>query len=451
MRSRSILGKFAMLVLVWLLLGASPGLAQEREEGGVKEVPVAAAGAVTGLVPEDLTGPLTAQDLVYTLVGQGITVSNVTFTGAEVAAGVFQGGAGIIGFDKGIILGTGNIVNVVGPNTKNNIGVNNEAAGDAQLDALAGYPTHDAAVLEFDFLANTNKIQFRYVFASDEYNEYVGSKYNDVFAFYINGVNCAMIGSDPVSVNTVNSGKNTGSYINNDIASGAPLNTEMDGLTSVLTCNAAVNPTALNHVKLAIADASDFIYDANVFLEQGSFEPVPDCCAGKNCPDDPELSKECVPSAPPFYVVVNREFEDLTRPGTGCQPIILKHPDCKDCCNSQDAACLDAQKDLETRVCPLLASRVDWSQSTGTEIVYEMCCGSPEDCKGKWYYHVRLLKRDGTCPIDPENEACFECLPPGTGIDLPAPLIVAGLAVIGIVLLAAALLVRRRSRKAASA
>jgi hypothetical protein len=207
MRSRSILGKFAMLVLVWLLLGASPGLAQEREEGGVKEVPVAAAGAVTGLVPEDLTGPLTAQDLVYTLVGQGITVSNVKLTGVEVAAGVFQGGAGIIGSDKGIILGTGNIVNVVGPNTKNNIGVNNEAAGDAQLDALAGYPTHDAAVLEFDFLANTNKIQFRYVFASDEYNEYVGSKYNDVFAFYINGVNCAMIGSDPVSVNTVNSGK----------------------------------------------------------------------------------------------------------------------------------------------------------------------------------------------------------------------------------------------------
>jgi len=69
---------------------------------------------------------------------------------------------------------------VVGPNTKDNIGVDNKAAGDTQLDGLAGYPTHDAAVLEFDFVANTDKIQFRYVFASDEYNEYVGSNFNDV-------------------------------------------------------------------------------------------------------------------------------------------------------------------------------------------------------------------------------------------------------------------------------
>jgi hypothetical protein len=446
MRSRSFLPNVVIVALLLLAIAVQGVWAQEqppREETGPKTLPEAVA-APAGILTEDLSGPLTPEDLVYTLACGGLNVSNVKYTGVDVAAGVFQGGAGIIGFDNGIILSTGNIVDVVGPNTQDDIGVDNGAAGDTQLDALAGYPTHDAAVLEFDFLANANKVQFRYVFASDEYNEFVGSEYNDVFAFYVNGVNCATIGSDAVSVNTVNGTKNSGSYINNDIASGAALNTEMDGLTTVLICNAAVNPTAPNHVKLAIADASDFIYDSNVFIEACSLT----CCVGDNCPDDPELSKNCTSTAPPFYVVVNRSFEDLSRPGTGCQPIILKQPECKDCCNPEDPACNAANTDMETRVCPLLAKRVDWSKSSGTETVYQMCCGETPECKGNmWSYRIRELRSDGTCPI--QDETCYACLPPGTGIDLPGPVIVGGLAIIGLGMLAVGVVIRTRTRKTA--
>ena len=206
------------------------------------------------------------------------------------------------------------------------------------------------------------------------------------------------------------------------------------------------NAHVTNHIKLAIADASDHVYDANVFLQQGSFEL--DCCSGKDCPDDPELSKTCFADTPPFYVVVKRTFEDLGRQGSGCQPIILKHPDCTDCCNDQDPDCNDAALDLETRVCPLLASRVDWSQSTGSELVYEMCCADDDNCEGdKWTYHQRLLYPDGTCPRDPPE--CFDCLPLGTGIDLPAPLVVGGLALAGLGLIAAGMVVRRRTPNAA--
>jgi len=218
----------------------------------------------------------------------------------------------------------------------------------------------------------------------------------------------------------------------------------MDGLTTVLTCNAAVKPNAPNHVKLAIADASDFIYDSNVFLEACSFT----CCVGDNCPDNPELSKNCASAAPPFYVVVNRSFEDLNRAGTGCQPIILKQPDCKDCCNPEDAACNAVNGYMEKNVCPLLAKRVDWSKSSGTETVYQMCCGETPECKGnKWSYRIRELKSDGTCPF--KDETCYACLPPGTGIKLPAPVIAGGLAVIGLGMLALGVVIRRRSRKAA--
>ena len=456
MRSRRALGIITILALLSLVLVAAPGMAQEqeREEGGLRPVPVTAAPTTGGLGTEDLTGPLTPDDLVYTLVGQGITVSNVKYTGAEVAAGVFDGGSGIIGFESGIILSSGDIRNVIGPNVLDNAGINNKTSGDSDLTNLSGFPTHDAAVLEFDFVPQTSSIKFNYVFASDEYNEFVHTDFNDVFAFYVNGVNCAMVDGDPVSINTVNNGNpyntppqnNSQYYINNDLDDGgADINTEMDGLTIVLTCEALVNANQTNHVKLAIADASDHIYDANVFLKEGSFGP--DCCTDENCPDDPELSKNCNPTAPPFYVVVNRQFEDLGRAGTGCQPIILKNPDCNDCCNLQDPACQTAEKDLQTRVCPVLASRVNWSKSTGTEVVYQMCCGSSVACDGKWLFRIRLLQPDGTCPIDPDNSGCYNCLPPGTGVDLPAPLVIGGLAAVGLALLAAAMVVRRRQPK----
>jgi hypothetical protein len=162
------------------------------------------------------------------------------------------------------------------------------------------------------------------------------------------------------------------------------------------------------------------------------------------CPDDPNVP--CVSETPPFYVVVNRTFEDLTRTGSGCQPIILNHPDCKDCCGETEA-CGAANFDLETNVCPLLADRVEWpvNGQEPTVIVYQMCCDCTGDATGEWRYRVRLLHADGTCPIDEQNPGCYEDLPPGTGIDLPTPLIVGGLAVMGVALLATGMVVRRRS------
>jgi hypothetical protein len=166
------------------------------------------------------------------------------------------------------------------------------------------------------------------------------------------------------------------------------------------------------------------------------------------CPDDPEAFKDCNPEAPPFYVVINRSFEDLNRAGTGCQPIILEHPECEDCCG-EDEACATAEADLEENICPLLAAEVEWMDDGQTEVVYQMCCDCSQSSEGTWKYRVRILSSDGTCPIDPDNPGCYEGLPPGTGIDLPAPVIVAGLAIIGAVLLAGGVMVRRRNPQVA--
>ena len=258
--------------------------------------PIALAVAIAAMVSSPMawsaigTSDLTTQtatDVANALVGTGVTISNVTYVGADIAAGTFLGGSGIIGFDAGVILSSGNIASVVGPNISGSTTTANGTPGDSDLDTLSGVQTFDAAVLEFDFVPDANNVFFQYVFSSEEYNEYVNAGLNDTFGFLINDgtstVNCAVVNDPPVpvSIDTINLGSNAALYINNDIASGAALDTEMDGLTVVLTCDAAVVADATNHMKLAIADGGDDILDSNVFIEENSITtepPGPDTC-----------------------------------------------------------------------------------------------------------------------------------------------------------------------------
>ena len=232
------------------------------------------------MTTQDLTEGVTPEDLANLLAGNGVAVSNVTYNGASVSAGVFNDNCPVIGFDSGVVLSSGDIANVIGPNTSDSVTGVNGTAGDADLNELSGFSTFDAAVLAFDFVPDTSLIRFSYVFGSDEYNEYVNSEFNDVFAFYVNGNNCATVGDQPVTINTINGGNPFGSepsshpelYRNNDPNDpAATLETEMDGLTVVLTCEANVVPGETNHIKLAIADASDSNYDSDIFLRAGSF------------------------------------------------------------------------------------------------------------------------------------------------------------------------------------
>src|SRR6476661_564520 len=240
---------------------------------------LAAAGpavADPGLVVQDLTTSLTANDLAQTIVGSGVSVSNVAFTGADVAAGEFSGGgtgsSAIIGFDQGVVLSTGAAGSVVGPNTSDTITTENGTAGDGDLDGLLPpeQSTQDASVLTFDFTPNASEISLDYFFASDEYNEFVGQGFNDVFGFFVNGQNCATVDSSPVSIDTINQNTNSDLFRNNDITSGAPIDTEMDGPTTALICTASVTPNQTNTMKLAIGDVGDDLVDSNVFIAAGS-------------------------------------------------------------------------------------------------------------------------------------------------------------------------------------
>lgn len=273
-----------MKTAAWILSGAialiavSVSVSAQDRTGSPKQI--RGAG---GLTVSSLDTGVTATDLANAIAGSGVTVSNVTYTGAQTGAGTFGNGGGSIGLASGIVLGSGNVNDVIGPNTLDDVTTVQGTAGDADLDSASGFNTFDAAVLEFDIVPSSGTVFIQYVFASDEYNEFVGSTFNDVFAFFINGTNCATVGGDPVSINTINNGNpfgsggsNPGLYRNNDLNDGGgSIDTEMDGLTTVLTCQASVNAGVVNTVKLAIADASDELLDSAVFIQANGVTTVP--------------------------------------------------------------------------------------------------------------------------------------------------------------------------------
>ena len=158
------------------------------------------------------------------------------------------------------------------PNFNLNIFNDNNNLGGV---AVGSTNTNDAAVLEFDFVPEQDKVSFQYVFASEEYNEYVGS-FNNVFAFFLDGENIALIPetTTPVSIHNVNNDNNSEFYNDNnpsDLGTPTPFSIEYDGFTVVLTAVANVEAGVPHHIKLAVADTSDSILDSAVFLAASSF------------------------------------------------------------------------------------------------------------------------------------------------------------------------------------
>ncbi len=225
----------------------------------------------------DLNSGLTPDDLAQALVGPGITISNVKYTGDKSAGGEYSGGLSDgLAIESGVMLSSGTIADAKGPNNNEGISTDFGLPGDSDLDALIpGFETHDASILEFDFQATGGSLSFQYVFGSDEYNEFVGSPFNDVFGFFLDGKNIALIPgtSTPVSINNVNLGVNPSFYRDNDLedfGTPTPFGTQADGFTVPLQASAIVTP-GTHHIKLAIADAGDGLLDSWVFLAGQSF------------------------------------------------------------------------------------------------------------------------------------------------------------------------------------
>lgn len=271
-----------------------------------------------------------------------IQVSGVKLKGARNGLAYFKyPGGGKLGIQEGLLLTTGSAIGSYGPNSSPIKGNANMSPGDADLTKLAKANTYDAVVLEFDFIPVSEWISFRYVFASEEYMEYVNRGFNDVFAFYLSGfeikepINLATVPGtrEIVSVNSINHQKNANFYIDNGSTTDAKKQNlvnksaivepqlEWDGFTRVLTVRYRVTPHQSYHIKLAIADVGDNLVDSGVYLEGKSFR-----AEGKIIwpPPEPSAQKPVNKRKPlPRELVVEFDFDSWKIPDTSKENIYV--------------------------------------------------------------------------------------------------------------------------------
>ncbi len=256
-----------------------------------------------------LVDPAVSVDALVLDIFQG---SGVTITGATInntggspmnnAVGhfMYSGNAPIPG--EGVILTTGDASAAAYP-PQAFASVSNGFYQDLDMSYLAQQSIIDATVLEFNFIPDEDQMMFEYVFASEEYPEFVCTNFNDVFGFFLSGpgisgqyqnnaINVALLpdGYIPVSINTVNGGE-AGTPGNEGICAMMDPNwtansqyfvdntngTDIvyDGFTTILQVSALVTPGEQHRLKIAVADASDAVYDSAIFLQAASFRSVP--------------------------------------------------------------------------------------------------------------------------------------------------------------------------------
>jgi len=223
------------------------------------------------------------------LINGCVDAYNISYSTDATAFAYFDQNGSVFPFESGILMVTGPAAMAVGPNDESSAGTDNSLGSDPQLEAIASNSVHNATILEFDFIPSSDTILFEYIFGSEEYNEYANTSYNDVFGFFLSGgpegysnVNIALIPgtTTPVAINNVNWGNsyspivtplgdavNPAYYFENSGGEAV----EFDGHTVPLVAMAVVTPCEEYHIKLAVGDCGDGVFDSGVFLKEGSF------------------------------------------------------------------------------------------------------------------------------------------------------------------------------------
>jgi hypothetical protein len=272
-----------------------------------------------------VTNPL-VDSLVQKIVGKGVKITNIrsNLKQSTRALATFRTNNQQLlnGMRSGLMMVTGVADTMAGTNNggviSRTIPASDTVAGCSQgrqmlNRVLAGNSTAsrratDCVTIQFDFIPATDTIRFNYIFASEEYNQFVCSNFNDIFGFFIKGPgingdanlaptflntkNIAIIpGTNlPVSINTVNNGtpgsgpasdcdftpQGIASYIDNT-TTGETIpsifnNLRFNGLTRRLQAVVRVVPCQTYTLTLTVSDVTDNIYDSGVFIEAGSLE-----------------------------------------------------------------------------------------------------------------------------------------------------------------------------------
>ncbi len=240
----------------------------------------------------------------------GTIADNVVLTNGLInQIGYFNATSSNLGIEEGVILSTGGIELAIPGGDDDLSGLDyQEPDLLTAMDeiGMGSFSLANTIVLEFDFVAGDDLVEFEYVFASKEYPDYTCSQFNDIFGFFLsgpgingpylnNGINIALVPdpaqpgeftTTPVTINTINTGFPSTDYDESGcgdidanwqaysvffVSNPSESTVGFPGFTTILTAQAELICSETYHIKLAIADVSDGVLNSAVFLKKGSF------------------------------------------------------------------------------------------------------------------------------------------------------------------------------------
>ncbi|MCA0133676.1 T9SS type B sorting domain-containing protein [Winogradskyella alexanderae] len=233
---------------------------------------------------------LQPQQLINDLIGEScIIATNVSsnFNGQVnniSSFGSFERGNSNFPLASGLVLSTGS-VNSTGnafiPQSLSEGEINWNT--DPEIQNVLGIDqTLNATSIEFNLVAANSFVAFKYLFASDEYQQDYPCSFQDVFAILIRPTgsnepytNIALVPNTAIEVSTSSirpnidgfcEAQNEAYFLGYD-----PIGTNFNASTTVLTATTSVIPGAMYDMKFVIADHIDQRFDSAVFIEADSF------------------------------------------------------------------------------------------------------------------------------------------------------------------------------------
>ena len=246
---------------------------------------------------------------------------------------LFNNGETAIGLEDGFILCNSRISDFLFGNTATGIGSIIGTPGDPNLNIIEGVystdpnnpvgniPTFDASVIEFKFIPTNTRLTLEYVFASEEYCDFVGSFFNDKMGIFLSGPGISgpfnISGQEAIniaefvdalgnarntSINNINHINNSDFYIDNNISStiGSPTCSNIDisqnQFTQLSQFDGWTTPMLARYdelqigetysIRIVVADGSDRIFGSAIFLKSRGFDAGQDLDGVADAGDD---------------------------------------------------------------------------------------------------------------------------------------------------------------------
>jgi len=290
---------------------------------------LAAAGLASGLLMSSAVhainvsnaNTVTEAQMQAALTGSGVTISNLTIINPgncpnfRRGVGIFSNGTTAVGpgpvlsEPTGVVVANANFANSNRLDSSNNAAnttnlLCNGRTSDADMVQLeGGTVAGEYAAIEFDVVPQFTTLAIPFQFGSEEFPEYVCSNFTDIVGIFVSGagINGAYSGGlnaenyaktsngDLSSINWVNTGAvgqngnitlcgslaNAAFYTDNsngNLTGGnntvalSNANIEADGFTNKLYQPITVVAGQSYHVKIAVADSADRLYDSAAFI-----------------------------------------------------------------------------------------------------------------------------------------------------------------------------------------